>query len=72
MKYKRCFACDKRLGQNPRHAVTSDGQVVAVGSECYKQIGTDGWQPPKGGPVLFRGPFTLSGVAFDSEGKLIS
>jgi hypothetical protein len=61
MKNKKCFACDRRLGRNPRHAATSDGQAVAVGSECYKLIGPDGYQPSKGGPRLYRARFKLEG-----------
>lgn len=53
---KRCFACDKRLGNTPRLAVTEDGQqLVYVGSECFKAIsaaGKAGYQPPLGGPRL--------------------
>lgn len=51
-----CFACGKRLGKNPRLADTRDGQTVYVGSECYELIrvaGTNGYQPPAGGPRLY-------------------
>jgi hypothetical protein len=72
----RCFACDRPTGNNPRRAVTEDGrspatngQTVFVGSDCYKKIGPDGYQPPKGGPRLFRGPFVWLGVQFDENGK---
>lgn len=51
----KCFACDRRLGRNPNVAVTCDfAQAVYVGSECYKKIGPEGWQPPMGGPRLYR------------------
>lgn len=52
----RCFACDKKLGKNPRLVDTRDSQLVYVGSDCYKRIeksGNDGYQPPKGGPKLY-------------------
>jgi hypothetical protein len=48
-----CYACDRKLGRKPRLVETSDHQSVYVGSECARKITADGWQPPKGGPVLF-------------------
>jgi hypothetical protein len=64
----RCFACGRRLGERtPRSADTRDGQWVYVGSECAKYIeaaGEDGWQPPRGGPRLFR-----MGLETPDEGK---
>jgi len=53
---RRCFACGRKLGNNPYPADTRDGQFVFVGSECYKLIksaGGSGYQPPKGGPKLW-------------------
>lgn len=53
---KRCFACGRKTGRNPRRADTRDDQVVLIGSECYKLIraaGEAGWQPPMGGPRLY-------------------
>jgi hypothetical protein len=59
---RKCFACDRPLGKNPHRAVTEDGaQIVFVGGECWKLIGPNGYQPPKGGPRLFRGKFSPSG-----------
>lgn len=52
----KCFACDKRLGKNPKMVDTRDAQIVFVGSECFKMIekaGESGYQPPKGGPKLY-------------------
>ncbi len=52
----QCFACDK-VTKNPDWAITSDGQTVYVGSDCWRRIckaGKDGYQPPKGGPRLYR------------------
>ena len=52
----KCFACDRKLGRNPAVADTHEDQWVFVGSECFKRIlasGTEGWQPPKGGPRLW-------------------
>ena len=52
----RCFACDRKLGQNPYPADTRDAQWVYVGTECYKRIkaaGDAGYQPPLGGPRLY-------------------
>ena len=52
-----CFACDKLiLVPNPKQAWTADPQMQHVGANCFAKIkagGTDGWQPPKGGPRLF-------------------
>ena len=59
----RCFACDRKLGRNPCLADTRDAQIVYVGTECYKLIkaaGEAGYQPPKGGPRLYRIPPGLS------------
>lgn len=66
----RCFACNRKTGKYPRLAVTEDhhfgqpnsGQIVHIGSECYKLIGPDGYKPPKGGPRLFRANFKPDGV----------
>jgi hypothetical protein len=42
--------------------VTADlAQAVYVGSACYKLIGPDGYQPPTGGPKLYRGKFAPNG-----------
>lgn len=49
----RCFACDRKLGKSPKLVDTRDGQLVYIGSECFKKIAADGWQPPKGGPKLY-------------------
>ena len=59
---KRCFACDCRLGRNPNVAITSDGQIVHVGTKCYKAIvakQATGYQPPLLGPRLY--PVVLVG-----------
>ena len=59
---EKCFACGRKLGKNPFVAVTEDeAQAVYVGSECYKLIGPDGYQPPQGGPKLYRGKFSPKG-----------
>lgn len=53
---RKCFACDRKLGRNPALVDTRDGQIVNVGSECFKLIkiaGEVGYQPPQGGPRLF-------------------
>lgn len=58
----KCFACGRKVGKNPYQAVTCDvAQVVSVGSECYKMIDAEGWQPPKGGPKLYKGKFDVNG-----------
>jgi len=51
---EKCFACGKKLGKTPKLVDTRDGQLVYVGSECYKKIqqNKDGWQP-KRGPKLY-------------------
>ncbi len=56
----KCFACDRVIKRKqPLEADTRDGQIVFVGSECFKMImasGEAGYQPPKGGPRLFPMP----------------
>lgn len=51
---RKCFACDRKLGTNPYHVTTEDGQIVKIGTECYKECKRSGglWQPDKGGPRL--------------------
>ena len=52
---KKCFACDRKLGQNPYLVDTRDDQLVYVGSECHKEVlkaGNKGYQP-KGGMKLY-------------------
>ena len=51
-----CFACDRKLGRNPKLVDTRDDQTVYVGTECYKLVmaaGEKGYQPPAGGPRLY-------------------
>jgi hypothetical protein len=57
MTETHCFACGRKLGKSPRTADTRDDQIVAVGIECHEHIvaaGEAGWQPPKGGPKLYK------------------
>ncbi len=55
----KCYACGRafRLGRADFLTVlTSDGQAVYVGDDCWKRItasGTAGYQPPLGGPRLY-------------------
>ncbi len=45
---QKCFACDKKLGNNPKIADTRDDQTVYVGPDCYKRIvaaGEAGYRP---------------------------
>jgi hypothetical protein len=58
---RTCYVCDRKLSNNPNVAVTSDGKIVYIGSECYRNISALGWQPPKGGPVLYKGRFNPAG-----------
>lgn len=54
---KRCFACGRKLGKTPHGVDTHEDQWVSVGTECYKLIvaaGDAGYQPPKGGPRLWK------------------
>ena len=56
MTKDKCFACDKILKENYFIVETDDGSSVYVGSECYKKIKKSkdkGYQPKKGGPILF-------------------
>ena len=53
----KCFVCDKPI---PKYVwlrvITSDGQTVTVGFNCYKKIKAtkdNGYQPPSGGPRLY-------------------
>lgn len=52
----QCFACGRRLTSRYRWArVHGETTIVQVGSDCYDHIaraGSDGWQPPSGGPRL--------------------
>ncbi len=53
----RCFACGQRLRKPPAFADTRDDQVVWIGPECLRHVqaaGAAGYQPPKGGPRLWR------------------
>lgn len=53
----KCFSCGQRLTMNVWAAITEDGQEVRVGQSCAKKIiaaGEAGYQPPKGGPRLFK------------------
>ncbi len=57
----KCFACGKKLTEDHHHHIvdTRDDQMVIVGSSCYENIkksGEDGYQPPRGGPKLWRVP----------------
>jgi hypothetical protein len=57
MDMKRCFACGKKLGKNPARVDTMEDQFPFVWTECLKLIikaGTEGYQPPQGGPKLYR------------------
>lgn len=66
---ERCFACGRKVGKNPHVAITSDvAQIVYVGVECFKQIGPEGWQPPLGGPRLYRGIFNPDGTVREVVG----
>lgn len=54
---QRCFACDKVFSVTQFHyeAITTDGQKICVGRNCYQAItasGPEGFQPPIGGPKL--------------------
>lgn len=57
----KCFACGRRLVRPEEAFLTdrlSDGRsyTVYVGPECIKLVkraGSDGYQPPKGGPRLY-------------------
>jgi hypothetical protein len=53
---EKCFACERPLSLRPGLADTVDGQRVYVGRDCFLKIiaaGSAGYQPPKGGPVLY-------------------
>lgn len=65
----KCFACNRKLGKNPQVAITEDvAQLVYVGSECFKLIGPAGYQPPLGGPRLYRGVFNPDGTVREVVG----
>lgn len=54
---QKCFACDRKLGRSPELVDTRDDQKVFVGSDCFRLIvdaGEVGYQPPKGGPRLYK------------------
>jgi PP-loop superfamily ATP-utilizing enzyme len=51
-----CYACNRKLRKALHTVITSDGQRVDVGPDCYDKIdlaGSRGYQPPLGGPKLF-------------------
>lgn len=54
----KCFACDRPIKDDGGYLVgCADEQDVAVGHECFRKIidaGEQGYQPPKGGPRLYR------------------
>lgn len=57
----KCYACDKPMQdflQRHTHVVeTEDGQRQRVGPDCFERIrsaGAIGYQPPLGGPRLFK------------------
>jgi hypothetical protein len=54
----KCFACDRPLGRGYSVRLADDDhRPVTVGMDCFDHIakaGAIGWQPPKGGPRLFR------------------
>lgn len=62
----KCFACDARMtGNNDFLAHTEDGQNVFVGESCYMKLAiVQGWQPPKGGPILFPGHLKTCGCDY--------
>lgn len=54
---EKCFACNRHIIADKQTAMTGDGQSVYVGPDCYRKIeqaGAAGYQPPLGGPRLFR------------------
>ena len=59
MNETKCFACGKKLKENLHVADTRDSQTIIVGPCCYRNIkksGEHGYQPPRGGPKLWRVP----------------
>lgn len=54
---EKCFACNRPIQDPFLLARTKDGQTGFVGSDCFKKIyraDKEGYQPPLGGPLLFR------------------
>lgn len=57
----KCYACDKPMQEFMRSQTftveTEDGQRQFVGPDCFERIrtaGAIGYQPPLGGPRLFK------------------
>jgi len=53
---ERCFACDRVLTTAAVRVRCRDDQQPFVGVCCARKIrraGSNGYQPPKGGPTLF-------------------
>jgi hypothetical protein len=53
-----CYCCDKPFAKKTGAywVWTCDGQRQFAGPECFRKIkkaGTEGYQPPKGGPRMF-------------------
>jgi hypothetical protein len=61
---RQCFACGRKLGVNPWHVATDDGQAVMVGSNCFKRIGPAGYKPNINGPRLYRAIFAVDGFVW--------
>lgn len=56
-----CYACGRPLRGRGRLVGCKDDQAVYVGSDCFRMIrnaGTEGYQPPRGGPRLYLLEFT--------------
>lgn len=52
-----CYACGRPMKSDGAQCVTEDGQRQRVGHDCWYHIhraGRLGWQPPRGGPRLYR------------------
>lgn len=68
----KCFACNKRIQHGGGLAITADGQLVNVGMECFNRIQkakAAGYQPPLGGPRLYRVLAINGGHSFEKRDK---
>ena len=51
---ENCFSCGRKL-KKERNAITEDGQIVSIGSECFKKITKYGFKTETG-PIIYRLP----------------
>ena len=51
---KNCFSCGRKL-KKERNVITEDGQIVSIGSKCFKKIDKYGFKT-ENGPIIYKLP----------------